>query len=94
MRKKKQYVIIRTYTAGVGRVRMKKRWTLDEKLRIVGRLYHLRLRRRIPPVYVDDEILRMETSPGVRVRITWDQAARIAKGTSLERVIGRTMAAK
>jgi hypothetical protein len=64
--------------------------TLDQKMLIVGKLYHLRLARKIPPIYVDNEVLRIEIDYEKR-RLTWQQAARLANGTKWQTVMhGRT----
>jgi hypothetical protein len=51
-----------------------------DRLKIATKLYRLRVKRAIPRVWIDADIVRLEVAPGVRRRIGWPQAARIAAG--------------
>ncbi|MEN6537821.1 MAG: hypothetical protein ABFD89_29485 [Bryobacteraceae bacterium] len=51
-----------------------------DRLKIAATLYRLRIARKIPVLWIDSDIIRMEVEPGLVKRIGWPQAARIAAG--------------
>ena len=50
-------------------------------------LYHLRLAGRIPRLWIDCSMVRVEAAPDVVRPLSWSQAARLVGGEPLESVV-------
>jgi len=55
-----------------------------DKVAVAQALYRLRRAGRLPPLWIDADIIQIETVPGVRKRLDWPAAARLAAGQPLD----------
>ena len=67
-----------------------RRYPWKEIIAVASGLYHLRLERQIPPVFIDDlqiTIVLNFSGELIRKALTWHQAARLVAGESLTDVL-------